>query len=111
MTTETTMTITYDDVQNILKIINSSALEKVHLELGAFNPLVSRHGSPATSTTIEPAATPTRPTTRTTGSSSATSTRESARPASPRASMPRAHGVEIKAPMVGTFYRAPAPGA
>jgi len=109
MTTETTMTITYDDVQNILKIIDSSALEEVHLELGDFKLVVRRHGAPGASPTVEP--TPARATTGTTGSSSATSTRESARPASPRASTLRAHGVEIKAPMVGTFYRAPAPGA
>src|SRR2546422_11762790 len=94
MTTETAMTITYEYVQNILKIIDSSALEEVHLELGDFKLVVRRHGVPGASPTIEPAATPARATTGTAGSSSAPSTRESARPAAPSASTPRAHGVE-----------------
>jgi acetyl-CoA carboxylase biotin carboxyl carrier protein len=117
MTNETAMTITYEDVQNILKIIDSSALEEVHLELGDFKLVVRRHGAAASpaigqaSPTSGLAPTPARATSGGTGSAAATPTRETARPVSPRSSTPRTHGVEIKAPMVGTFYRAPAPGA
>src|SRR5262249_6436672 len=118
MTTETTMTITYDDVQNILKIIDSSALEEVHLELGDFKLVVRRHGASGTapaiaqaSATSGPMPTPARATSGHIDAAATTPARETARPASPRSSTPRSHGVEIKAPMVGTFYRAPAPGA
>ena len=52
------MTISYDDVQNILKIIDSSALEEVHLELGDFKLVVRRHGAPGTTPQVE---TPTPP--------------------------------------------------
>ena len=117
MTNETAMTITYEDVQNILKIIDSSALEEVHLELGDFKLVVRRHGAAGASPAIgqappasDLAPTPARATSGGTGSA-ATPARENARPVSPRSSTPRTHGVEIKAPMVGTFYRAPAPGA
>src|SRR5262249_8226563 len=125
MTDETSMTITYEDVQNILKIIDSSALEEVHLELGDFKLVVRRHSASPAASAIEHASsalgqaspasgvapTPARTTTGATGNPDVPPPRETARPASPRSSRPRAHGVEIKAPMVGTFYRAPAPGA
>jgi acetyl-CoA carboxylase biotin carboxyl carrier protein len=117
MTNETAMTITYEDVQNILKIIDSSALEEVHLELGDFKLVVRRRGAAGVPPAIgqsPPASglapTPARATSGGTDSAAAPA-RENARPAAPSASTPRAHGVEIKAPMVGTFYRAPAPGA
>ncbi|OLB99168.1 MAG: acetyl-CoA carboxylase, biotin carboxyl carrier protein [Candidatus Rokubacteria bacterium 13_1_40CM_68_15] len=99
------MTISYDDVQNILKIIDSSALEEVHLELGDFKLVVRRHGAPGTTPQVE---TPTPP------ARAAGATASAAAPAPPRPERGRAsstHGLEVKAPMVGTFYRAPAPGA
>jgi len=118
MTNETAMSITYEDVQNILKIIDSSALEEVHLELGDFKLVVRRHGAsgaaPAiaqASPTSEPSPTAARASSDRTDTAAATPSRETARPAAARSSAPRTHGVEIKAPMVGTFYRAPAPGA
>jgi acetyl-CoA carboxylase biotin carboxyl carrier protein len=102
------MTISYDDVQNILKIIDSSALEEVHLEIGDLKLIVRRHGATgltvaetpvAASRAVPPAdvSTPTVPPDR------------GVRPRAPRP--PQRTGVEVKAPMVGTFYRAPAPGA
>lgn len=103
------MTISYDDVQSILKIIDSSALQEVHLELGDFKLVVRRHGAPGSASAPEASTSPPRETT--VDKASAPGTSSAARPAAPRSSVPRTHGVEVKAPMVGTFYRAPAPGA
>ena len=95
------MTITYDDVQNILKVIDSSALEEIHLELGDFKLVVRRHGAPGTAAPVSKSAAAAPA-----GAVSAVATRPAAlRPT------PRTKGVEVQAPMVGTFYRAPAPGA
>lgn len=98
------MSLSYDDVQNILKIIDGSALEEVHLEIGDLKLVVRRHAASDQG-----------------GAAPAASAREGAGTAAPsaRGGAPqpatarpaRQSGVEVKAPMVGTFYRAPAPGA
>ena len=113
------MTITYDDVQNILKVIDSSALEEIHLELGEFKLVVRRHGAPGAASPISESA-PARvataapapaPTAARAGAAPAGAVPAVAgRPVGVRPT-PRTKGVEVQAPMVGTFYRAPAPGA
>jgi acetyl-CoA carboxylase biotin carboxyl carrier protein len=112
------MTLSYDDVQKILKIIDSSALEEVHLEIGDLKLVVRRHGAarPEPTATVAGTAGP-EPTVATPlparapdgGPSADAPATASARPSTERRA-PRT-GVEITAPMVGTFYRAPAPGA
>ena len=118
------MDLSYDDVQEILKIIDSSSVEELHLEIGDFKLVVRKKGAASSAE----------------GSAAARSDdgSEAARPGSPAAAWPeggaepvvlegvkeatkggrqararalREGGVEVKAPMVGTFYRAPAPGA
>jgi acetyl-CoA carboxylase biotin carboxyl carrier protein len=96
------MPLSYDDVQNILKIIDGSALEEVHLEIGDFKLVVRRHA--AGSAGVGPPAPPPPV------AAPAVSTGESAGPPA-AARGGRAGGVEVKAPMVGTFYRSPSPGA
>jgi acetyl-CoA carboxylase biotin carboxyl carrier protein len=100
------MSLSYDDVQNILKIIDGSALEEVHLELGDFKLIVRRHAAPGTAPVVESAA-------RVPAGAATTAAVSEPAPAEPTraAPAPRTRGVEVKAPMVGTFYRAPAPGA
>ena len=102
------MELTYADVQNILKIVdNSEHLDELELVIGGFRLHVTRNGArsggAATARAHTPAAAP-----------SQTSVAASA---SPKA--PLAHGKEtpildgmvaIRAPMLGTFYRAPTPG-
>ena len=86
------MDLSYDDVQNILKIIDASSLEDLRLEIGDLKLVVRKRGARAEAspeTTPEATAAP-RP------------GRE------PRAAEAE---FELKAPMVGTFYRAPLPGA
>jgi acetyl-CoA carboxylase biotin carboxyl carrier protein len=107
------MPLSYDDVQNILKIIDSSALEEVHLEIGDLKLVVRRHAapSPGGAPSVETSAVTSRATSARHGAATAAAAASSSatRPAAAR----RTHreGVEVKAPMVGTFYRAPAPGA
>jgi acetyl-CoA carboxylase biotin carboxyl carrier protein len=91
--------LTHDDVQRILKIIDEMGDCDVHLEIGELKLHVTRHGTDATAVTVPrvraappPAVAPTR-----TQASSA-------------AEVPPGH-VAIRAPTMGTFYRASSPGA
>jgi len=100
------MELTYSDVQNILKIIDEApSLEEIDLVYGGFRLHVVRNGAggskPLTITqareTLADRATP------------------AAAIAPPRAGTAAAVAVPdgmvaIRAPMLGTFYRAPAPG-
>ena len=118
------MDLNYEDVQNILKIVDGSSLEELHLEIGDFKLIVKKKGASGASDVqlvaglddesqvIRPgapvAAWPeggTEPAVLEGVKEAATAKRKgSSRPI-------REGGVEVKAPMVGTFYRAPAPGA
>jgi len=100
------MDLSYEDVQNILKIIDASSLEELHLEIGEFKLVVrKRVGRPddqiAGEAAREPSPAAARPEPLPTAS-------PAGRPA-PR--VQRDGMIEVRAPMVGTFYRAPAPGA
>jgi acetyl-CoA carboxylase biotin carboxyl carrier protein len=102
------MDLSYDDVRQILKIIDASSVEELHLEIGDLKLVVRKRGARAE--VVEGDASP-RP--------AATPTREpvappvpAAAPAVPARRRLAAEGeLELKAPMVGTFYRAPRPGA
>jgi acetyl-CoA carboxylase biotin carboxyl carrier protein len=89
------MDLSYEDVQSILKIIDSSSIEELHIEIGDFKLVVRKRGAGR-----EAGEGPAAP-------ASEAVVSEATRPSRPR----RADGVEVKAPMVGTFYRAPSPGA
>lgn len=96
------MEFSYEDVQRILKIIDGSSLEELHLEIGEFTLIVRKKGAPdETGATTHPqgplAVWPE-------GGSEAVMVPSPSRPV-------RGRGVEVKAPMVGIFYLAPAPGA
>jgi acetyl-CoA carboxylase biotin carboxyl carrier protein len=99
------MDLSYDDVQQILKIIDASSVEELRLEIGDLKLVVRKRGARAevaeTSADPPPAA----------------PAREAVAAAAPAPAVPArqrraAEGeFEVKAPMVGTFYRAPRPGA
>ncbi|MBI2526055.1 MAG: acetyl-CoA carboxylase biotin carboxyl carrier protein [Candidatus Rokubacteria bacterium] len=104
------MDLSYDDVQNILKIIDASSLEELRLEIGDLTLVVRQRGARAEAAPeTAPEATVAPPL--------AASTPREAAPAPGVAPRPgreqrAAEGeFELKAPMVGTFYRAPRPGA
>lgn len=99
------MNLTHKDVQNILKIIDDAEhLEEVEFVYGGFRLHVRRHGSKA-------------------GTPAAAAAGSSAPALRPAATASSAEGprsineivpdgmVAVRAPMLGTFYRAPAPGA
>jgi acetyl-CoA carboxylase biotin carboxyl carrier protein len=94
------MTVRYDEISEILKLIDSSACDEFVLETPDLKLVVRRHGAAGPAPAIEPL----RPL-----------------PAAPspaqfalRAAAPALHdggtGV-VTAPMVGIFYRSPSPGA
>ena len=83
------MALSDDDVREILRLIDESPLEELHIETEGFALHVSR-GSGAAAPPPAPAPSP--------------SPQTSATP-------PEDGLVTIEAPMIGTFYRAPAPGA
>lgn len=118
------MDLSYEDVQNILKIIDGSSLEELHLEIGDFKLIVRKKGAGAVP--VGPSATgsdakgaeagPTVPLPVWPEGGAESVMVEGVKEASavppkgPRTPVGKG-GHEVKAPMVGTFYRAPAPGA
>ena len=99
------VSLTYKDVTEILRIIDESDVEELILEVGDSKIVVRRHaagGSRHTATVSAPPPTPDTP--------------PPAAPAGPAAESPSeqpetapADGAQVRAPMVGTFYRRPAP--
>jgi acetyl-CoA carboxylase biotin carboxyl carrier protein len=96
------MDLSYEDVEKILKLIDGSALEELHIELGEFKLVVRKSAARDGGSEAPPPA-----------------QRESPAPPPPAPEIgpvaqsdPAAvEGVAVKAPMVGIFYRAPSPGA
>jgi acetyl-CoA carboxylase biotin carboxyl carrier protein len=93
------MTLSYDEVAEIIKLIDASSCDELVLELGDLKLVVRRHGAggpaaAAPDTRSEPAAD------ATVSVPTAPAVRE------------RPDGmIEVRAPMIGTFYRAPSPEA
>lgn len=105
MTKENTTGLTQDDVERILRLIDESGYDEVRIEYGDLKVHARRHGAGVEA----PAA----------GMSAAAPAPTAPPPAAP-APQPRAAPksaeipaglVAIRAPMLGTFYRAPSPGA
>jgi biotin carboxyl carrier protein len=93
--------LTHDDVQQIIKIIDEMGDRDVHLEVGELKLHVTRNGSAASATTP---VTPRPPVTTPPPAPPLTATIAVA------ADIPAGH-VAIRAPTMGTFYRASSPGA
>jgi len=109
---ELTYNLTYKEVVDILKLINESATcRELHLELGDLKLTVVReiNGAPA----VEAEVSHIRPQNREVASIPAPSGKQHQEakdnPGNNGESKEIA-GIPIKAPMVGTFYRTPAPG-
>jgi acetyl-CoA carboxylase biotin carboxyl carrier protein len=97
------MALTDEDVREILRIIDESQVDELRLERDGVSLYVARAGAQqtaaptATATAVAPAPAAPAPT--------------PAPPPDPPATAPAAEGlVTIEAPMLGTFYRAEAPG-
>lgn len=100
------MELTHDDVKKLLEIIDSAEhLDEIDLVYGGFHLRVQRGAASTSAPLHQPALAATRP---------STEVLSEAGPAS-RPVAQSEHGVEtgeiaIRAPMLGTFYRSPAPG-
>jgi len=95
--------LTHDDVQQILKIIDEMGDRDIHLEIGELKLHVSRGGVPPTDAepTLPPE--PPRPPVQAAAPAAA---------AKPNAAFEVPPGyVAVRAPTMGTFYRADSPGA
>ena len=100
--------VSYDEISEILKIIDASSCEEFVLETDAIKLVVRRRGPGG----IEAASPPSPPsmagTARFAGPAPST---EPAKSKGRTAEVTAGDGTVVTAPMVGTFYRAPAPGA
>ncbi len=88
-----------EDVREILRLIDESPLDELRIETEGFSLHVLRAGASA-SETLRPSPAPASPA-------------PAAAPPAPAAAppAPTLQGIVIEAPMLGTFYRAEAPGA
>jgi acetyl-CoA carboxylase biotin carboxyl carrier protein len=102
------MGLTDDDVREILRIIDESQLDELRIDMPDFRLHVRRGGTPPPAAEPQPASAPERRAEPAPGASAAAPAPEPAAPAPATAS---ANGAAtIDAPMLGTFYRASAPG-
>ena len=96
------MNLTHDDVQEILRLLDASAFDELRLETDRFR-LTLRRGSGGWTQQTETRQAPRR------------APEAASPPATPRGASPAtalASGtIEIRPPIIGTFYRAPKPGA
>ena len=98
------MSLSYDEIAEILKIIDSSSCNEVIVETGDLKLVVRRGGSAGTATPAISTPAPSKPV--------AAPVAKPARGGAVGARLDAAVGqVAITAPMVGTFYRAPSPEA
>ncbi len=107
------MSFSHDDVQRLIKLLDSSHFDELHLEAEGIKLTLRRNGAPSAApatpstapapavSTSPAAALPIAPPARVT----AVAPVEAARPTSDPTLL------EIRAPMLGTFYGAPKPGA
>lgn len=101
------MNLTHDDVQEILRLLDASSFDELQLETSRFKLTLRRSATPGGPWTQE---------VQTLSTARVTQTAAAAKPAPSQASTSSvssaAEGlVDIRAPIIGTFYRAPKPGA
>jgi len=107
------MALGFDDVADIVRMIDGSSCDEFILETNEFKLVLRRRGAPVVGDQSHTAqASLTRPTTP--GAPPLIAAPKGAatgKTGSSVGGMPGAKGAEVRSPMVGTFYRAPSPGA
>jgi len=102
------MSFSHEDVQRLLQLLDSSHFDEMHLEAEGIKLTLRRGGVPSSpapsSAPTASSSTPTPP--QATMSAPAATAIATAPPASGDTSL-----LEVRAPMLGTFYGAPKPGA
>jgi len=101
------MELSEDDVLHILKLIDESKFDYFHLEVGELKITVSKGDPIPIAGTPQAAGSSPAPTA---APKPAPSAKATAAPAAKAATIPAGH-VAITAPLLGTFYVAPEPGA
>lgn len=96
------MTLTYDEIAEILKLIDNSSCDELIVETGDMKLVVRRNSASSTPAAVA------EYTTLTSAPTAAPPTAREAR-AVPLKIEAGAGQIEVTAPMVGTFYRAPNP--
>ncbi len=99
------MSLSYDEIAEILRIIDSSSCDELIVETGDMKLVVRRNGASGHAELASEPATP-----ATLGPAAPSSITPEARNAPPKIES-TADQIEVAAPMVGTFYRAPSPDA
>lgn len=97
------MSLRYEEIAEIMKIIDSSACDEVIVETGDVKLVVRRGGVSA------PATVPAAPIASSSSPSVVSSKPVVATPAATASMATTKSGKEVVAPMTGTFYRAPSP--
>lgn len=110
------MNLTNDDVLKILKIIDESGYDEVRIETPDFKMHVSKHGDAMATQSVERGepkiAASTIPQSEPTKASAKTAAQFAASSAAAPSGEEIPEGlIALRAPMLGTFYRAPSPGA
>jgi len=105
------MGLTDEDVREILRIIDESELDELRIETPDFRLHVRRGGAPLPAEAPPPPAPREAPTGGSDGAATPEAREPGAEAAPPAAPEASANGAAtIDAPMLGTFYRASAPG-
>lgn len=101
------MALRFEEVAEIVRIIEASACDEIVLETPELKLVVRRRGATTPAEVAQPAPSPVAsPRIEPSSAPGAGSAKPSAAPLPAKAG-----GVEMRAPMVGTFYRAPSPDA
>jgi acetyl-CoA carboxylase biotin carboxyl carrier protein len=106
--------LTHDDVQEIVRLLDSSPFDELHLATDRFKLTLRRSGAGGWTQETRTLSAPR--VTRSDGAEAATLASNAADSGAQRATVadaqPTAEGVvEVRTPIIGTFYRAPKPGA
>ncbi|MFY9692839.1 MAG: acetyl-CoA carboxylase biotin carboxyl carrier protein [Xanthobacteraceae bacterium] len=102
------MSLSYDDIAEILKIIDGSSCDELIVETGDLKLVVRRNSAGSSYSPSHDIGTPVAKTPSPPGPAGVPAPAETA----PRQAPAKApHQIEVTAPMVGTFYRAPSPDA
>ena len=117
--TQITYDLTYKDVVDILKIIDDSPCQELHLELEGLKLDLIKGEPPPGAKRVEPVppppSQPAQPSpvvekAKTPGPNPEPTAATPPKEATPSPA-PISPGIQVKSPLAGTFYRAPAPGA
>jgi acetyl-CoA carboxylase biotin carboxyl carrier protein len=100
----------FDEIAEILRIIDASSCDELVIETGDLKLLVRRNAAGGASLIHDAAPAPAAPSPSITAPPP-TATAPSRESAGAKALKKSPHQIEIVAPMVGTFYRAPSPDA